>query len=67
MSRPFIAQYRGACIACDGSVEPGQEVRFVGTGWLEHVACPKEPTPGPICGGCQMEIPAGLSECPDCG
>jgi len=65
MSAPFTAQYWGTCESCEHAIQPGQEVRF-DEQRLVHVACPEEPKPGPICGGCYMEIPAGLSECPDC-
>ena len=67
MSAPFEARYPGRCSTCDEKITPGQQVRFVGIhGSLEHVECPQPSAPGGICGSCQMEVPAGLSECPDC-
>lgn len=68
----FTAQYPGICNDCGEEIRPGQEACFRsivpgGPQEVAHVTCPEEPKPGPICGGCFMEIPAGLSECPDCG
>lgn len=54
---PFEARYKGWCEECEGSITPGQQVRYCGD-YLVHVVCPTEaPTLGTRCATCHLVHP----------
>lgn len=53
----FAARYRGQCGSCDTPVDPGDEIQYGLDDVIEHVQCPDEAPPRPVCGDCYLELP----------
>lgn len=60
----FEAKYSGVCTACDERITPGERVEYGDGDRVQHVECPPDPEPRPVCPNCFMEIALnGMCSC----